>query len=150
MILPFKTKFPWGEPTRFVDKIIKSVVPDNSEEIAKLHTIRESLRIQPGQLLHMATGNRTKQYYQFNKNYPGLLTCVSTQGIVIYHEEREVLISKEGGRAPGDKFWNFRELPGKELQQFIRNDGFDKEEDFWRFFDHDFTGQIIHWTTLRY
>ena len=36
------------------------------------------------------------------------------------------------------------------LTAFAQNDGFDNLEDFFNYFDKDFTGKIIHWTDFKY
>lgn len=156
MILGFKTTFPWGEPTSFVNKIVgcwerlsSCSKPVQVRKQTKFHTIRAGNRIGAGDKLHMATGVRTKDYNQFNKGVPGLGLCRSTQGIVIYREEKEVLIAKFGGTIKGEKHYEYFLQTDKQVEVLAENDGMTVEQ-FWAWFDKDFTGQIIHWTDLRY
>lgn len=162
MILSFKTFFPWGEETMFPEKILYPVGwacvdlkvflkegIDYPVYDAKIHTIRESFRIKPGTILHMATGVRSKNYYQFNKDVEGLQSCISTQGIRIYFEDKIVLVS-QGGTTENPNHFEFKELTAETLAILIKNDGFDSEEKFWKFFNKDFHGQLIHWTDYRY
>lgn len=161
MILGFKTKFPWGETTMFQQKIIQSateptkiVFPGHGLLVPKIHTIRESLRMKPGIVMQMATGVRTKNYYQFNKDIPELSLCKSTQGINIYSPigdmEGTVFVARGGGTVKEPKHYDFRKLEKEQLQVFALNDGFTSVDQFWKYFNKDFTGQIIHWTDLRY
>lgn len=73
MILGFKTAFTWGEPTHFVEKILKQ--PGFRP---KTHTLRENFRFYPGIVINFATGVRTKRYKEFYRD-----TCKSTQTVVI-------------------------------------------------------------------
>lgn len=156
MILGFKKIFPWGETTLFQQKIIqsacpgKAIFPFRGLLCPKVHTIREGLRIKPGTILHMATGVRTKNYFQFNNGIPELSLCKSTQGIRIYFEDREVFVARAGGTAKEPLFSDFRKLEKEQLEVLALNDGFNSVDQFWKYFNKDFQGQIIHWTDLRY
>jgi len=37
-----------------------------------------------------------------------------------------------------------------EIERLAENDGFNTASDFLEWFDHDFTGKIIHWTDYKY
>lgn len=39
---------------------------------------------------------------------------------------------------------------GKGFLKFCQNDGFDTIDDFFKYFDKDFEGKLIHWTDKRY
>lgn len=43
-----------------------------------------------------------------------------------------------------------RMLNNHETEELIRNDGFDSVDDFDRWFQEDFYGDLIHWTDKRY
>lgn len=144
MILGFKTKFPWGEPTSFREKILYNFVDyPNPLLQPKLHTIREGFRIKPGDTLHMATGVRTKFYNQFNKGIPGLEKCISVQSVRIFSDVKEVWIETSKKKI-------YKKLLLSEIKTLALNDGFDSVEQFWKWFDRDCIGQIIHWTNLVY
>jgi hypothetical protein len=133
MILSFKTKFPNGEPTDFVISIVTGT---------KKHTIRKGKRWQAGYFMHMAIGVRTSNYYQFNADLEPLQRVKSTQEILItyYAEMLQVLVD---GRY---LYWN-------EIEILIENDGLTREQFINWFFpkgEGEFSGQIIHWTDLKY
>lgn len=126
MILGFKTVFPWGKPTRFVDKIISEI---------KIHSIREDQhgRWKPGRSIQFATGVRTKSYNQFLEG-----ECKSTQKITI-SPERWVKVDD-------------RELSWTQTCDLAERDGFDSVDEFFRWFrDYGLcTLTLIHWTDFKY
>ncbi|WP_017258421.1 hypothetical protein [Pedobacter arcticus] len=106
----------------------------------KLHTIRAGHRWHVGMLIHPVIGNRTKNRFQFAPVIP----CVSQQRIFMTYDWRfEVSI--------GDKY-----LYKPDLEILAVNDGFENREAFEDYFikamgrEKKFSGQIIHWTDLRY
>ncbi|MDR0612383.1 MAG: hypothetical protein LBG45_02675 [Dysgonamonadaceae bacterium] len=112
---------------------------------AKKHTIREDRkdRICGGATLHLSTGVRTKNYRCFKK-----VLCTGTQRIIIrynnggYHDVfvyQDVCVCVDG-----------RELGYREIDVLAKNDGFENQNDFFKWFKSDFSGKIIHWTTLKY
>lgn len=123
MILSFKD--------RFVDKILSGT---------KIHSIRADphRRWKPGCKIHMATGVRTKKYRCFMES-----TCVSVQKITIRHNEkwscRRIWI--------GDYPFFITTLTKETLAE---NDGFGSVDDFFKWFNSDFDGYIIHWTDYEY
>jgi hypothetical protein len=132
MILGFKTKFPWGEPTRFMNKITKQ-----EGYWPKIHTLRENFRFKPGMLIHFAINVRTKQYYEFYRD-----TCKNTQTVIICN-------------IPGIGipfiYVDGRRLDIKERELFALNDGFDNLMDFSRWFHKDiYVLQLTHWTNFKY
>lgn len=161
MLLGFKQKFPWGEPTMFMQKIIASVpVPEDNPQSSpgnlfqghtpKLHTIRKSHRIQPGTLLHMATGVRTKDYFQFNENIPELQYCKSVQRIDITRKGKDVVVYIDlelmYSSAKSDDIGQSVEW----FEQFCANDGLTPEQ-FLRYFKTSCRDwRLIHWTDLKY
>lgn len=139
MILSFKKKFPWGTPTDFEQKILSGT---------KIHTIREDPhgRWKPGRKAHLANGVRTKNYNCFKEG-----VCISIQDIEIihYHEYRDEINIVIDGVI---KFaMNEHRIFNQDfMNQLAKNDGFESKEDFFKWFDKDFQGKIIHWTDFRY
>jgi hypothetical protein len=163
--LSFKTEFPWGKRTKFVGKIWQGLLNDNSategdignilldandkqlnefdfyknELLPKIHSIRKDPHDlwKPGRKIHMVIFNRTKNRFQFAP----VLECKSVQRIEIKYGyfSKRVYVDR-------DQF----ELRYDELHELIRNDGFNSVDDFFRFFNKDFVGKIIHWTDFLY
>lgn len=177
MTLPFMTHFPkaipgiGGKETHFIEKIwmstdfnpnadverskeivairkalvAKNRTYFNTEELwgnpPKFHTIRHGERFKKGDKLHMVINNRTKNRFQFVP----VLEVVSTQEVYMscFKQELEIDIDDR-----------YRYYPDKE--KLAINDGFDSYDDFESYFKYimketnTFSGQIIHWTDLRY
>lgn len=135
MILSFKKQF--------VEKILSG---------EKIHTIRED---KPGRwvadkLIHFATGVRTAKYHCYMED-----TCKSVQSIQIQYFLWEYESSKDNMRVlvNGGLFYNVdrKFATGSEQMELLaKNDGFDSIEEFFKWFDSDFEGVIIHWTDFRY
>ncbi|WZL88291.1 hypothetical protein VS868_11860 [Salinimicrobium sp. 3283s] len=100
----------------------------------KAHTIREDSKDlwKAGRDIHFVINNRTKQRFQFAP----VVKCVSVQKVEISFMN-DVLVDG-------------RELSFNEIEVLAKNDGFDSVEDFFSWFNKDFTGKIIHWTNLKY
>lgn len=112
----------------------------------KIHSIREDKknRWHPGQKIHMATGVRTNNYTCFSDSN----ICTGTQRIFMtYFSGKMIEISI-------DEHY----LSHSEIDQLVKNDGFDSYDDFFNYFypmimahkDEYFSGKIIHWTDFRY
>ena len=159
MNLGYKQHFPWGEPTRFREKIIKGIYPysiyNNIDLHPKIHTIREDPhnRWKPGNIIHHAYGVRTKNYDCFDEG-----ECKSVQEIEIkeyFIDENDfvshsyTLINKGVPRI-FRVFIDSKMLSEDEIDILARNDGFDSTKDFFRWFNKPFKGKIIHWTNLKY
>lgn len=150
MILGFKSVFPWGEATGFIDKIIACVYP--SKYAPKRHTIRGGQRFKAGDWLHMATGVRTKKYSQFNKGIYDLAKVKSVQrfdltfrskDVVALYIDKKLKYCKNGDHV-------FECEPGW-LKTFAVNDGFNDVDQFFRWFKQSVrNGQVIHWTETKY
>lgn len=173
MIIPFSTKFKDGTPTYFIKKIWESLALKNdfcSAEYRtfketynslfksywdgfgtcsvnpKHHTIREDIhdRWHAGRLIHPVVFNRSKNQFQFAPT----MTCISTQKIEIKHDNswcNKVSVIIDG------KILNASDKEQFKIIEVIAiNDGFRYVSDFFAWFDHDFTGKIIHWTNLKY
>lgn len=120
----------------------------------KLHTIREDPndRWKPGVIIHfvqwMGKPYRSKVY-----RFAPLIPCVSTQNIKIkYNTGGGVNVFID------DKFFYYQTEWGLEwdkeskanMLMLATNDGFNSISDFFKWFDKDFKGKIIHWTDLKY
>lgn len=134
MILSYKKRFP--------EKILDGT---------KKHTIREDPhnRWKAGMKIHHATGMRTKQYNCFKEG-----ECVSTQRVEVFYnqlvyDKAEWLNHFYHGKLVNvaiDNICIARPL----LHKLAINDGFGSIEEFFDWFNDDFTGKIIHFTKLRY
>lgn len=139
MIMSYKKKFPWGAPTDFKQKILDGT---------KKHTFREDQhgRWSAGKHIHHAQGVRTKNYDCFLEN-----DCVSTQSVIIANKENIRCLEVDNTLL----YWKTKgyekyEIGAYYMQILAKNDGFDSVEDFFKWFNKDFYGFIIHWTDLRY
>lgn len=112
---------------QFVDKILRK---------EKIHTIRKDPhdRWKAGMKIQFATGVRTKNYCQFHD-----AICNGTQKIDIRYTIRSITVRIDG-------------VPISRLKEFslALNDGFPSVPAFYRLFNKDFSGKIIHWTDFRY
>lgn len=155
MILSFKTHIE-KKPTHFVQKILACVMPEFRKDFhPKIHTIRKGDRWKAGMLIHMATGVRTKNYFRFNGDGIGLDVCKSVQEIEIKHsseKNKEILIDGELAYVVSTGKYITSQIfyPNYDFDEFVKNDGFESISDFFKFFNEDFEGQIIHWTDLKY
>ncbi|WP_163401486.1 hypothetical protein [Flavobacterium fluviatile] len=172
MILGFSTQIN-GKSTDFVEKIWASIEDkykiDNKyifpemyyecinkkllklvEAKPKIHTIREDPkdRWKVGMMIDFFINVRTKKMFRFAP----VLPVVSTQKV-------EIIITQNCGFRKrqvwiDDVFAIYYEyghrVIDKGLLELVQNDGFDTIEDFFAYFNEDFTGKIIHWTDLKY
>jgi hypothetical protein len=170
MILAFSTQMN-GKPTFFVEKILTGLLndyfeTDNDKYIGiseftskvdlrevrkpKLHTIREDKndRWKPGTNIDFFINCRQPNMFRFAP----VLPMVSTQEIEI----RWIGLSKEMGemrpwvRIDGKSIYTIDQIDKDKMLQLANNDGFDTIEDFFAYFNQDFTGKLIHWTELKY
>lgn len=120
MILGFKQ--------RFVPSIQSGV---------KIHTIRKDSknRWKQGNKIHFATGIRTKHFNCFLTG-----ECKSIQKVKIEYD-----LSHAAKVYIDDRLLNHREI-----FELATNDGFEGAHDFFQWFNEDFEGKIIHWTTFKY
>jgi hypothetical protein len=166
MILGFSTQLN-GKPTYFVEKIQTALrlpffnnsvgfspehVPPNmnfyvkSKYKPKLHTIREDKtnRWKAGMKIDFFINVRTKKMFRFAP----VLPVVSTQNILItYTKTNKAMVFID------DKCFYMQDFSvegNHKMLHLAQNDGFDTIEDFFAYFNEDFTGKIIHWTDLRY
>ncbi len=169
MTLPFSTKLK-GKPTYFVEKILRGIEiskdPINLLEYwkftgfdlfskqmikPKLHTIRDDKndRWKVATKIDFFINARQKSMFRFAP----VLPVVSIQEFVLEYE----LSSSPIGRGAcvwidNVKFWWFDDInkDDQKMLHFAQNDGFDTIEDFFAYFNKDFTGKLIHWTDLKY
>lgn len=166
MILPFSQQFD-GKPTFFIYKIWNGLINEGRftysdynkylrkydekfkktwdlpepaadlQPIIKKHTMREDLsdRYKVGCKLHMYVNNRQKTAF----NFLPVIECVSIQRCTIQYIDNTPQIHVDG-----------KMLKCFEIKKLAKNDGFDSVEDFFKWFNKDWTGKIIHWTSLKY
>ena len=177
MILPFSTQIN-GKPTYFVEKIWKGLKTQSPESYIKLwakvspeettkqfpvdidiynevkpklHTIREDKndRWKLGVMIDFFINARQKNMFRFAPRIP----VVSTQEINIEWLTKYMVYVTIDNKPIGDAIWD-RGFIGMScepiLRELAKNDGFNSVEDFFAYFNKDFTGKIIHWTDLRY
>ncbi len=111
----------------------------------KKHTLREDShdRWHAGMKMHQSAGVRTKQYKLLK-----LDTCNGTQKIEIIHRSGEVFIKIDDKHYYNSLDTHYNNV--MRIVQLFQNDGFDSAEDFFKWFNEDFKGKIVHWTDLRY
>ncbi len=158
-----------GKPNEFVSKIWESIYPnyiDKTSEYSvpnlpkeyydsfykdlihwerqkpKLHTMRHDAkdRWKVGMKIHPVINNRTKDRFQFAP----ILEVKGIQKIDIanpYPNNDDYM---------GNVWVDNRKLNSIELDELILNDGFPSVEAFFRWFNKDWSGKIIHWTDLKY
>lgn len=172
MILPFSTKLN-GKPTYFVERIHHGLATKLHLELerkfyypeldalelkicdSKIHTIREDKndRWKPGVMIDFFINARTKQMFRFAPR----VKVVSVQKIEItYFDEQNPKFTAQLSKIAAE-YYNEVEvvvdnevLNAKAINELAQNDGFDTIEDFFAYFNTDFTGKIIHWTDKRY
>jgi hypothetical protein len=173
MILPFSTQMK-GKPTYFVEKIqagIKTEVWQKVNKInfdpigfsidaylkkaVKIHTIREDKnnRWQPGKNIDFFINARQKNMFRFAP----VLPVVSTQKIDItyYNELNPTFTGELSKLAKGyynevEVLVDGNKLTIKQIELLSLNDGFESVNDFFAYFDKDFSGKLIHWTNQEY
>lgn len=124
----------------------------------KIHTMRSDPhnRWKAGRKIEMVyRGAGYKILDHFNKGIPELEVCKRVQEVSIvwyrYHLKPLTILNNKGGSAevPVVKI-DGREISGHEVEILARNDGFNSVEDFFRWFNKDWSGKIIHFTDFRY
>jgi hypothetical protein len=144
MILGFKQHL-YGEPTHFKEKILACVMPKLAKKYKpKRHSIRAGNRWRAKLPIHMAYGVRSSLYDQFNKDIPALQRCISVQ---------DVFITYEGYGLPEITVDDSKYLVPHEVELLVENDGLTMDQFIQFFFNNQvgcFSGQIIHWTGLKY
>lgn len=149
MILGFKTHWPDGTPTHFREKILANTRPEYFHDyIPKIHTFRLGQRWKDGDLLHLATGVRTPNYEQFNKEEHihkcGKNTHAITQKTWVEWDSKSLYICVDGLL-----------LTPSLLLLYACNDGFNSIDQLTNWFFPDkkrarLEGQTIHFTNFKY
>ncbi|WP_269222028.1 hypothetical protein [Flavobacterium sp. IMCC34518] len=170
MILPFSTQIN-SKPTYFIEKIwlgllrshlnligyhrfrneaaINNVIDqwDIPDSIyPKFNTIRDDKnnRWKVGTIIDFFINCRQPNMFRFAP----VLPVVSTQKILItYTKTKKAMVFID------DKCFYMQDFSlesNNKMLHLAHNDGFDTIEDFFDYFNKDFTGKIIHWTDLRY
>lgn len=140
MNLAFRHKYPFKGylwETMFKEKILSCLKPNPlNHHRPKKHTFREDekQRWKQGNLIHFCYYHRKPDQDNFH-----IGICTGVQKIHIIHELDSVLI-----------FIDDKLFPQSRHLELAFNDGFDSLENFYEWFDRDWTGKIIHWTKLRY
>lgn len=167
MILGFSTQLN-GKPTYFVEKIHSGLLQNdllqgfdlgfehefNLDKLCsskpKLHTMREDAtdRWHAGMMIDFFINCRQKNMFRFAP----VLPVVSVQKVTIKYHTNTFLVHIDGKLFFfGNRDFTVNEFENyKGMLQLAQNDGFDTIEDFFAYFNEDFTGKIIHWTDLRY
>lgn len=175
MILPFSTQLN-GKPTYFVEKIWEGLLrtvkddvqyiahlnayeeqfgkhwdflPEESERMTnpKIHTIREDKkeRWKPGTKIDFFINCRQKDMFRFAP----VLPVVSVQKIEIiwvgFSDSFRPWV-----RIDKKNICTIDDTHNDRMLQLAKNDGFDTIEDFFAYFNEDFTGKLIHWTACKY
>jgi hypothetical protein len=113
----------------------------------KDHTMREDSKERWNDycLIHFFINARTKLMFLFAP----VLRVKSTQKVQILYKGLFVAVAIDGFLfySSSDNSLGQGSLV---MLQLAKNDGFDTIEDFFAYFNKDFTGKIIHWTDLRY
>ena len=167
MILGFSTRLK-GRPTYFVEKIHSGLLQNDlkvdfenddapqefnvnvlAECEPKIHTIREDKnnRWKTGMKIDFFINCRQKDMFRFAPTLP----VVSTQTIEIIYEYDSVNHKNRNVVWIEDMvFYDATRRVDKGILQLAQNDGFDSIEDFFNYFNDNFKGKIIHWTTKQY
>lgn len=105
------------------------------EDGTKIHTIRGDAhnRWKIGMLIQHARNVRTKKYRCFKEGQ-----CMSLQSIEILYHNKDVATVFIDGKV------------FKNIGQLAAQDGFHSVDEFWQWFNKDFTGKIIHFTDFKY
>lgn len=176
MTLTFLKQFPWGADTNFATKIIIGLMgsgyikdvddlmqyaqydqymPDSNAKtstitLKKVHTIRadEKNRWRKGRLIHFKQWYNTPYRSMLNQFAPKVVVrlcqCIEIDYTSLPECEKPIIV------IDGKHFYNPLLAIDNGLETLAQNDGFDSIDDFFKYFNTDFKGKIIHWTDLRY
>lgn len=132
----------------------------------KLHTLRTDAhnRWNPGMLIHMVYGMRTKQC----RLIAPVVKCISVQEVEIVSMDAEgwsrdscadydnsvlAMIRTTGLAFEPKRFLVYVDgvsLRPYMIEQLAKNDGFNSSEEFFQYFSTTQTLRLIHWTDLKY
>lgn len=174
MILPFSTQLN-GKPTYFVERIhagliAHSKIPTDAilefahpefnvdalaEKHMKIHTIRDdkSDRWKQDVLIDFFINTRKPNMTRFAPK----IHCKGTQTIEITFLNEEIpTFTGEVSKLAKTRYNEVdvcvdgNVMSIKDIKELSENDGFDTVEDFFNYFNKDFTGKIIHWSDKIY
>lgn len=114
----------------------------------KIHSIREDKtnRWKEGNTIHFATGVRTKKYNNFKRD-----VCKRIQSVTITYQKDSSIEVWIGGILYATYYGEHTTMEDrKRLNLLARFDGFNCVADFFKWFNKDFKGKIIHWTNFKY
>lgn len=172
MILGFSTQLN-GKETYFVEKILKGIqsyylgndilinmdlywhntIDDNVLKAylkPKIHTIREDKnnRWQIGDKIDFFINCRQPNMQRFAP----VITVESVQNIEIIYvpfgDKKQD--ARPFVRVDGRLIYDVGQTLWSQMKEFAENDGFESVNDFFEYFNKDFTGKIIHWTNIKY
>lgn len=108
----------------------------------KIHTIRTDTknRWKAGNKVHCVYNNRSKNQFQFAPTFE----CKGVQSITISYIDHPELDADIVVRVDG------RKLSYAEIEQLAINDGFESGEHFFKWFNTNYKGKIIHFTDFMY
>jgi hypothetical protein len=119
----------------------------------KIHTIREDMnnRWKAGVIIDFFINTRTKNMFRFAPR----ISVVSTQKINIFWIQDQKGNLTHSTLVPKRYNWVDVIIDGfilevEQIKELAQNDGFDTVEEFFAYFNHDFSGKIIHWTDKKY
>ena len=114
---------------QFVDKILDG---------SKRHTILEDKHrlLQADDTIRFATGTSATNYNQFKEG-----VCEWVEGIELYPKTRDIYLERNG---------EMKLLSGWLTEDFIKNEGFDSEDEFWEWYCKPFKGVLVYWAEIIY
>lgn len=129
--------------------------------IPKYHTFRkdEQDRWKVGMKIHPVINNRTKDRFQFmpEMEVKGIQKIeIKYHGPVIKAANRDRVLIHIDDRFIGCASWDHvnqmyvDQNYNRNITKVALNDGFDSVEQFFAWFNEDWSGKIIHWTDLKY
>ena len=141
--------FQYGEMTYEWQTDYNDKVKDSTP---KLHTIRRGQKYQAGDIVKPISVSPDGEEFQFAPE----MKIASVQDIEIRgYSDRDSksfwvrIDSKPFGRIGFSKHTD-RVWTNEEIIEITSNDGFDAFSQFFKYFNKDFQGQILHFTDLRY
>lgn len=118
----------------------------------KLHTIREDKKNcwEVGTLIDFCIKNNNTEVFRFAPSLP----VVSIQKIEIKYtkcsyDDSPLVYILIDDQCLGTYNLNNKSNYG-DINKLVQNDGFYTIDDFFNYFNEDYTGKIIHWTDLKY
>jgi len=128
---------------RYIEKFGESWDGDSFGEFLepKLHTIRRDLdnEWRQGKEIQLVVNLNTPAEFQFAPT----LICQSVQRIQIDYSN---MIAEDGPAV----FIDYELLDRETLAKLAINDGFPTIADFFLYFNEEFSGNLVHWTPIRY